>query len=79
MVKSSSACLICNAPAKHASVRAGDSIEIHCSDCGPYQASNTFREIAARHSKDVRRQSLERARMRARYGLMPMITTYDLP
>lgn len=79
MAKSTAPCLVCNTSAKHTPVTLGDFVEIDCPACGQYQASNTYREIASRLSKEIRRRSLERARMRARYGLLPQITTYDLP
>lgn len=79
MVKSATACLVCDAPAKHAPITAGDYVEIDCPDCGQYQASDTYRKAVRHHSGDIRRRSLERARLRARYGLSPLVTTYDLP
>lgn len=79
MAKSSAACPICRKPAKHTTASAGDNTEIDCRDCGHFQVSGSFQETVSRQSIVVRRQSLDRARIRARYGSLPIITTYDLP
>ena len=79
MVKSSAACLICRTPAKQATAKVGDYSEINCPKCGQFQVSGTYQAVIKAHTAEVRRQSLERARTRARYGLLPLLTTYDLP
>ena len=79
MAKSSAACPICKRPAKRGTATVGNNIEISCADCGQFQLSQLYNEVVAGHPIAVRRQSLDRARTRARYGSLPIITTYDLP
>ena len=78
MTNSTSPCVICEMGARMEPTT-GDSVEINCPECGKFQASGIYRSMAPSHTIEVRRQSLERARARARYGLLPRITTYDLP
>lgn len=79
MAKHSAACPVCGKPAKQMEARAGDYTEINCKGCGHFQASGTFQQVASNYPAAVRLQSLERAITRARYGSLPMVTTYDLP
>ena len=79
MAESSANCPICNKKAKQAAASAGDYTKIDCANCGRFQISRTVQAVIPNHPATVRRQSLERARIRARYGSLPMVTTYDLP
>lgn len=78
MTKVSAPCVVCGANAK-TKPTTGDYIEINCPDCGEFQASWTYQTVALALPHEVRRRSLESARIRARYGMLPMITSYDLP
>lgn len=79
MKRSSANCPICKKKAEQATATAGDHAEIDCSDCGRFGISRTLQLVLPGHSIAVRRQTLDRARMRARYGDLPLATTYDLP
>jgi len=79
MVKVAAICPICKTRAKQTKATTGDYVDINCTDCGDFQISRTFQQVVSNHPKTVRRRSLERARMRARYGSLPLVTTYDLP
>lgn len=79
MARFSANCPICKKKAEQAAATAGDHTEIDCSDCGHFGVSRTLKSVLPSHSIAVRRQTLDRARMRARYGSLPLATTYDLP
>jgi hypothetical protein len=79
MTKSMAACPICKKPAKQAKVNVGDYTEVRCTPCGQFQISGTLQKVISSYPVVARRQSLERGRLRARYGSVPLITTYDLP
>jgi hypothetical protein len=79
MARTATNCPICRKPARRARAVTGDYIEITCGDCGQFQASETFRQTASRHPVATRRHALEKAKMRAGYGALPALTTYDLP
>jgi hypothetical protein len=76
MAKLSTSCPICRKAAKQSQLTFGDYLEFDCSDCGHFQVSRTFQQIASKQPVSTRRQSLERARIRARYGSLPTVTTY---
>ena len=75
----SAACPVCGKPAKQTEAKVGDYTEINCGNCGHFQASGTFQQVAPNYPAAVRLKSLERAVTRARYGSLPRVTTYDLP
>lgn len=79
MNKAQTNCPICDETAKQANAKAGDYLDISCLECGEFQISRTFQQVAKDYPVSVRRQSLERAKIRARYGLLPIVTSYDLP
>ncbi|UUP18374.1 hypothetical protein [Nitratireductor thuwali] len=79
MNKTQTNCPICDGAAKQADATTGDFLEISCPECGEFQISRTFLQVVKDHPVSVRRQSLERAKIRARYGLPPLVTSYDLP
>jgi len=79
MAKPASACPICRKPALRLKPAAADILQVTCRDCGQYLVSETFRQAVGKQSTAVRRNALEKARMRAGYGALPSITTYDLP
>jgi len=79
MGKSAESCPICERKARWAAAAVGDFMEIECSECGHFQVSKTFLQLVPDQPAAVRQQSLERARVRARYGSLPLVTTYDLP
>lgn len=71
-------CPICEKRAKQ--TRAYDGyLDIHCSHCGHFQISETFRQLVSRHPLETRQRALEGAVTRARYGFLPLVTSYDLP
>lgn len=71
-------CPICEKRARQ--MRAYDGyIDISCSGCGHFQISETFLQLVARHPLDARQRALEGAVTRARYGALPVLTSYDLP
>ena len=79
MAKHSAACPVCGEPAKQTEAKGGGYIEINCKKCGHFQASGTFQQVVSAYPVTIRLQSLDRAKLRARYGLPPLVTTYDLP
>lgn len=72
-------CPICRNGAKKGSAATGDYLAVDCTSCGRFQASESFRESAKAQSIAARRHALELARLRAPYGAMPHVTTYDIP
>ena len=74
----STACPVCDMPAVWSEKTGGDYAEIDCPDCGEFRISGTLRQVFANYPIDDRRQALERARLRARYGSVPVVTTYHL-
>ncbi|TKT75052.1 hypothetical protein [Aquamicrobium sp. LC103] len=79
MAKVAVACPICKGKAKHPKPASGHYLEIDCASCGHFQISDSVRQVVSKLSATVRRQSHERARLRAPYGSLPIITSYDLP
>jgi hypothetical protein len=79
MAKHSAPCPVCGEPAKQAEAKVGDYIEINCKKCGYFRASGMFQQVVSAYPVTIRLQSLDRAKLRARYGLPPLVTTYDLP
>lgn len=79
MAKSKAPCPICKKGAKHVAATNGDYFEVTCSECGQFRVSSTLQQIFAKYPIAVRRQSLDRARLRAPYGSPLLVTTYDLP
>lgn len=79
MAKHSAACPVCGKSARQTEVKVGDYTEIRCRNCGHFQASGTFERVAPAYPVTIRLQALDRTRLRARYGLPPLVTTYDLP
>jgi hypothetical protein len=79
MAKYALSCPVCHRKAKLSASTAGDYSEITCSDCGHFQISATLKQIFASYPMSIRRLALARAQLRARYGVLPLITTYDLP
>ncbi|BCH23528.1 hypothetical protein MesoLjLb_33130 [Mesorhizobium sp. L-8-3] len=79
MARKKAPCPVCKQPAQQSAVRNGDYGEVTCSDCGQFRLSRTLQQLFAQHPMAVRRQSLARARLRAPYGSVPLVTTYDLP
>jgi hypothetical protein len=79
MVKHSVACPVCDKSAKLVAAKVGDYTEITCRSCGHFQASGTFQRVGPVYPVTIRLQALDRAITRARYGSLPMVTTYDLP
>lgn len=75
----STACPICAKPAKQNKAAVGDYMEVDCRHCGRFQISRIFQHAVSDSHETERRQALEHARLRARYGALPIITTYDLP
>ncbi|MGN6582592.1 MAG: hypothetical protein ACTHJV_02695 [Rhizobiaceae bacterium] len=72
------ACVICNQPARAAPVFA-DFLHFDCTACGQFRASASFIEQAKDLPMDARRQALQNAVVRAQYGAMSVVTTYDVP
>lgn len=71
-------CPICEKRARQ--TRAYDGyIDILCSGCGHFQISETFLQLVPLHPFEIRQRALEGAVTRARYGVLPVITSYDLP
>lgn len=79
MAKTKAPCPICKKAARHSAVTNGDYSEVACTDCGNFQMSGTLQQIFATYPMAIRRQSLGRAQLRAPYGSLPLLTTYDLP
>lgn len=79
MTKHSAPCPICSKPAKQTAAKAGDYTEIDCKSCGRFQVSEPFQQAVSGYPLTIRLQSLDRAKLRSRYGLLPIVTTYDLP
>ncbi len=79
MARSIARCPVCKKPAKQTATPTGDHNQIDCPDCGRFLASESFSQAASAHSISAKRLALEHARFRARYGTLPVITTYDLP
>ena len=72
-------CPVCEKPAAWAESSTGDFAEVDCLDCGHFRISGTLQQVLADYPTTERREALERARLRARYGSVPVITTYNLP
>ncbi len=79
MARSSGRCPVCSNPAKLKAGATGDHIEIDCAECGHFGVSESFLQAFRHVSVFARRSSLDHARNRARYGLIPIVTNYDLP
>jgi hypothetical protein len=79
MPKTATACPICRKPARRAKATTGNFLDVTCTECGQFLASESFRQMAPKLPTAVRRNALEKARMRAGYGASPSVTTYDLP
>lgn len=79
MVRSQEHCPICRKSAKFKAGATTDHIVIDCRDCGLFGVSEPFREAAPTLAPFNRRLALNHARDRARYGVMPIITNYDVP
>lgn len=79
MAKAQTECPICKRPATQTNSATGDYLDISCADCGEFQVSPTFRTLVSDLPVATRQQSLLRARIRARYGSLPLVTSYDLP
>lgn len=78
MAKPVGTCPVCKGNAKHLPV-SGDYLELACAGCGHYRLSGTAKELLPKLSTVEKRRSLERAKLRAPYGSLPLVTSYDLP
>jgi hypothetical protein len=79
MAKAKIPCAICRKPARLKTLTYGDYQHFDCPECGEYRASGSFLAGARGLSFTTRRQALQRATIRAEYGTVPIVTTYDLP
>lgn len=79
MAKAKIPCAICRRLAKLKTSTYGDYQHLDCPECGEFQVSRLFLEEAKGLSVDTRHRALQRAITRAEYGVLPTVTTYDLP
>lgn len=77
MAKSVGSCPICKKPAKR-SIKFADSEGFSCKDCGKFRISRTLLETLHQYGISARRAALLSAVMRANYGSVPLVTTYDI-
>lgn len=75
---SDNVCPVCNGKAMHLPNH-GDYVELDCSSCGHFRVSGSALASVPNLATTEGRRSLDRARLRAHYGSLPLITTYDLP
>jgi hypothetical protein len=79
MARAKTLCVICKKPAVAKKSAFEDATHFKCQECGEFRASGTFMMEARRLPLAARRQSLQSAVTRASYGILPMVTTYDVP
>jgi len=78
MPDATTACVICNMPSRMTPAF-GDSLQFDCPGCGRFGASGSFIAQAEHLPIDARRRALQNAVLRAQYGALPVVTTYDVP
>lgn len=78
MARPPSKCPICTKAAKHAKHTVGDFSEIACKECGHFRVSTTLLQAIRQYGIAAKRAALRSAQLRAPYGALPLVTTYDV-
>jgi hypothetical protein len=79
MADATTPCAICKKPASTKNTSFSDYKHFDCPECGEFRASGTFMAAVEKLPLTTRRQALQRAIVRANYGALPLVTTYDVP
>lgn len=79
MARSPTRCPVCGNSARLKAGATADHIVVDCREFGHFGVSEPFKQTAKALTLFNKRLALNHARDRARYGLIPIITNYDLP
>lgn len=79
MVSSQEHCPVCGKSAKLKAGTTTDHLMVECRECGVFGVSVPFQQAAPALVSFNKQLALNHARNRARYGVIPIITNYDLP
>jgi hypothetical protein len=72
-------CTVCRKPARARKSPFDSHHRFDCAVCGTFEVSEAFIAEARHQPIGARRNALQNAIARARYGQIPIVTTYDLP